>query len=786
MFLNYLKIAFRNFKKHRMTFGINLLGLTLGLTTVILIMMWVKDELSINRYHDLGDRIYAVFTNHANSSGIVTIGITPAEMAAAMGEELAQVEMAAAYSPFIEGVSFDHGGEIQIADGLFVDQQYLDMFSIVFLEGDKNQALKDIHAIVLSESTAKRIFGSTKEALGKSLKWSVFEFENDVLVSGVYKDFGPMDVDKPEFLMPFPYFKKMLGDGAHWDNFNAGTFLLLREGTDVDAFNSQIKDFIKDKKAESNVTPFVQAFEDTYLYGTFEDGKVVGGRINYVWIFSAIAFFILMIACINFMNLTTARTINRIKEIGVKKSMGASRGGLFSQFMVETLLLSFLAMITALVLAKLLQPFFNQVSMKTLTLDFNVRLVLLLICVWILTALMAGIYPSLYLSKFKPIQILKSNVKGSFGELLARKGLVIFQFSISLLLIIGIVVIGKQMSFVQNQNLGYNQSNLLQVSSSSLSDTQLELFLNQVKGLPVVENASSIAHPLIGLMSSTIGLQWEGKSPDEQVKFENISVNMDLIETMEFEILAGRSFTREFGDEKSKIILNEEAVEVIGLENPIGAVVNLWGNDMEVIGVLKNFHFESLKETVKPAFLKYDDSFMQKIILRIKSENQEKAIASISELYEDLFAQKMDYSFMDEDFQTLYIQEQRVSKLAKYFGVVAVFLSCLGLFGLAAYTVENRKKEIGIRKVLGASINTILYMIVKDFVLLVLISILAIVPLAWYLSNSWLQDYAYKTNLSWWIFAGAAAIVLIIALITVSFQALKAANNNPVNSLSSE
>ncbi len=769
-----------------MTFGINLLGLTLGLTTVILIMLWVKDEMCINRYHALGDRIYAVFTNHDNSAGMVTIGVTPAEMAEAMEADLAQVEMAAAYSPFIEGVSFDKGGEIQIADGLFVDQQYLDIFSIEFLEGDKNQALIDINAVVLSESTANKIFGSTKEALGKSLKWSVFEFGNDVLVSGVYKDFGSKDVDKPEFLMSFPYFRKMLGDRAHWDNFNAGTYLLLREGTDIDGFNFQIKDYIKGKKADSNVTPFVQSFEDTYLYGTYEDGKVVGGRINYVWIFSAIAFFILMIACINFMNLTTARTMNRIKEIGVKKSMGASRGGLFSQFMVETMLLSFFAMISALVLAKLLQPFFNQVSMKEMVLDLNLSLVLLLGSIWVLTALMAGIYPSLYLSKFRPIQILKSNVKGSFGELMARKGLVVFQFSISLLLIIGIVVIGKQMSFIQNQNLGYNQSNLLQVNSSSISDAQLELFLNQVRGLPGVENASSIAHPLIGLMSSTIGLHWEGKNPDEQVKFENISVNMDLIETMEFEILEGRSFSREFGDEKSKIILNEEAVSVIGLKEPIGTIVNLWGNDMEVIGILKNFHFESLKETVKPAFLKYGDSFMQKIILRINIENQTNSIAALSGLYQDLFDQKMDFSFMDEDFQSLYSQEQRVSKLAKYFGVVAVFLSCLGLFGLAAFTVENRKKEIGIRKVLGASINSILYMIVRDFVLLVLISILLIMPLAWYLSNSWLQVYAYKTSLSWWIFAGGATIVLMIALITVSFQALKAASNNPVNSLSSE
>ncbi|RPA69421.1 FtsX-like permease family protein [Cyclobacteriaceae bacterium YHN15] len=786
MFLNYVKFALRSFSKHRMTFGINLLGLTLGLTTVILIMMWVKDEISINRYHALGDRIYAVFTNHDNSTGIVTIGITPAEMADAMKAELTQVEMAAAYSPFIEGVSFEKEGEIQIADGLFVDQEYLDMFSIKFLEGDKNQALKDINSVVLSESTANKIFGSTNEALGKSLKWSVFEFGNDVLVSGVYKDFGPLDVDKPEFLLSFPFFKKMLGDGAHWDNFNAGTYLLLREGTDIEAFNLQIKDFIKNKEARSNVSPFVQAFEDTYLYGTYKDGVLVGGRINHVWIFSAIALFILLIACINFMNLTTAKTINRIKEIGVKKSMGASRGSLFSQFMVETLLLSFLALVSASFLAKILQPFFNQVSMKELKLDFNLSLVIFLVSVWLLTALIAGFYPSLYLSKFRPIQIFKSNIKGSFGELLARKGLVIFQFSISLLLIIGIIVIGKQMSFIKNQNLGYNQSNLLQVSSSSLSDAQLELFLHQVKGLPGVENASSISHPLIGLMASTIGLHWEGKNPDEQIKFENISVNMDLIETMGFEILEGRSFSRDFGDEKRKIILNEEAVKVIGMEEPIGATVNLWGNDMEVIGILKNFHFESLKETVKPAFLKYDNQFMQKIILRINGDNQAEIIASISGLFEDLYAVKMDYSFMDQDFQTLYLQEQRVSKLAKYFGVVAVFLSCLGLFGLAAFTVENRKKEIGVRKVLGASINSILYMIVKDFVLLVLISIIAIVPLAWYLSNSWLKDYAFKINLSWGIFAEAAAIVLLIALVTVSFQAFKAAINNPVNSLSSE
>jgi len=390
------------------------------------------------------------------------------------------------------------------------------------------------------------------------------------------------------------------------------------------------------------------------------------------------------------------------------------------------------------------------------------------------------------LSKFKPIQILKSNLKGSFGELLARKGLVVFQFSISLLLIIGISVIGRQMAYIQNQNLGYNQSHLLQINSSSLSDTQLESFLNQVKGVPGVENASSLSHPLVGLMSSTIGLSWEGKDPKEQVKFENITVNMDLTETMDFEILDGRSFSRDFGDESSKIILNEEAVKVIGLNEPVGATVNLWGNDMEVIGVLKDFHFESLKENVKPAFLKYDKAFAQKIIIRINPENQLETIASVSGLFENLNAQKMDYSFMDEDFQSLYLQEQRISKLARYFGFVAIFLSCLGLFGLAAFTVENRKKEIGVRKVLGASVSQILGMIVKDFMLLVMVAILIMVPLGWYLSNAWLEGYAYKTNLSWWIFGASAIGLLVIAMVTVSFQAFKAAAANPVNSLSSE
>ncbi|MCR9084332.1 MAG: ABC transporter permease, partial [Cyclobacteriaceae bacterium] len=436
--------------------------------------------------------------------------------------------------------------------------------------------------------------------------------------------------------------------------------------------------------------------------------------------------------------------------------------------------------------AYLLQPFFNQLTSKSLNLRFDLGFILLLGGVWIITGLMAGAYPAIYLSRFKPVQVLKTQVKGSFGELLARKGLVVFQFSISLLLIIGILVVSKQLNFIQNQNLGYNQAHLLEINSSGINPKNLPSFLEQTKSLSGVENASSLSHPLVGLGSSTIGLTWEGKDPDDQIKFENITVNMGLIETMGFEMLAGRAFSPEFGEESQKIILNEAAVKTIGFQNPIGQIVNLWGEDMEVIGVVRDFHFESLKETIKPAFLKFDPNFAQKIMVRIQPGNQVETIASIDELFQSFTGKPLAYRFLDENYQNLYQAEQRTAQLANFFGVTAIFLSCLGLFGLAAFTAEKRRKEIGVRKVLGASTIGILTLVSKDFVYLVLISILLAMPLAWYLADLWLESYAFQTNLSWWIFAGSSLLLVLIALLTVGYQAFQAARNNPVNSLKSE
>lgn len=786
MLRHQILLAFRSFMKFKKIFAINLLGLAIGLTTVILIMLWVKDELSINRYHSKIDRIYAVFTNHDNSGGIVTIGVTPGDMAEAMKAELSQVELAAGTSPFIEGMVFENGAPKAEESGLFVDQSYFDIFDVDFIQGNPDQIMSGINNLALSETMATKLFGSPENALGKSVKWQVFDFQNEVEVTGVYKDFGPLDVEKPAFFLSFSYFKQMLGKGVHWGNFNASTYLLLQPNTDITTFNEQIAGFIKAKAKESNVSAFVQPYGDTYLYGAYEDGKVAGGRISYVKLFSAIALFILIIACINFMNLTTARSMSRLKEIGVKKSMGASRGGLFTQFITESLLLTLMALVLAILASYMLQPLFSQITSKTLGLTFRPDLILILFGIWLVTGLLAGIYPAVYLSRFKPVAVMKSTSKGSFGELLARKGLVVFQFAISLLLIIGITVLGKQMSYIQNQNLGYNQSNLLEINASGIHPKQLDSFLQQAKSLPGVTNASSLSHPLVGLSSSTIGLTWEGKNPEEQVKFENITINMGLVETMGFEMVAGRTFSPEFGEESSKIILNEAAVKTIGFEEPVGQLVNLWGEDKEVIGVVKDFHFESLKETVKPAFLKYDPEPAQKIMIRVQAENQPESIAGIGEVYKAFTSQALNYKFMDEDYQTLYAAEQRVSKLAKYFGVSAIFLSCLGLFGLAAFTAEKRKKEIGVRKVMGASRLGILTLVSKDLINLIFISILIAVPVAWYLADAWLKTYAFQTKLNWWIFAGSGLILIAISLVTVGVQAFKAASANPVNSLKSD
>ncbi|MBD8490928.1 ABC transporter permease [Echinicola sp. CAU 1574] len=787
MLKHYFTLVFRNFRKQKTTFLINLIGLSFGLACVVLIYLWIQDERNMNQFNDKKDDLYQVLTNHDNEEGIVTHGYGPGLLADAMEEELPEVVSAAATSPFIEDVSFASGMEKIGVDGLFADQDLFSMFTIPVLYGNLSTLLSDINSVALSESMARKLFDDPKEAVGKSLEWQVFDFSNEVTVSGVYQDFPQNSTLRPAFLMAFDYFKQMLGEGIHWDNHNTMSYVLLKKETDVDFFNQKIDGFIKSKLADSNVRPMVQNFGDTYLHGNYENGKVAGGRIQYVYLFSIIALLVLAIACVNFVNLTTAKAISRSKEVGIKKAIGADRKQLIDQFLVEVLLLTATALILALVLVYFLLPQFNQITHKHLSLFLTVQQWAFIVGIGLFTAILSGIYPALYLSGFKPSSVLKGVQRGSFGEVMARRGLVIFQFAVSLTMIISIIVVAKQISHVKQQNLGYQKNNILNITPYGLSGQRYETFIERVKAVSGVEQASGIFHSMAGAGSSTIGLTWPGKDPNTNVKFENISVGYDLIETLNMTLIEGRSFSKKFAAEDTKIILNEAAIKAMGMDDPIGKTVNLWGADKEIIGVVKDFNFESLRENVKPAFLKYKPETAQHIMVRISPKNTQATLKGIESLYHEISpGDVFEYKFLDENYQSQYEAEQRVEALAMYFGALAILISCLGLFGLAVFSTEKRKKEIGVRKVLGASIGSIVKLITGEFARLILVAIAIAVPFSWFASSRWLSGFAYRTSLDWWVFVIAGLLIMLIAMLTVGTQAFRAANVNPVNSLRDE
>ncbi|WP_215223987.1 ABC transporter permease [Echinicola shivajiensis] len=787
MLKHYLTLVIRNFRRHSTTFLINLIGLSFGLASVILIYLWIQDERTVDHYSGKSDQLYQIMTNHDNEGGIMTVSAGPGLLADAMEEEMPEVVKAAATSSYVEDVSFSFENNKIGAEGLFAEQDFFDLFTIPLLYGNSNEVITGINNVAISESTAKKIFGNPEEALGKSMEWKIFNFSDQVMITGIYKDFPTNASMQPDFLLSFDYFRKMLGDGIHWDNHNTLNYVLLKEGTDVNAFNQKIKDFVKSKLSYSKVSLFAQKYEVRYLHGVYENGVVAGGRISYIYIFTIIGILVLLVACINFINLTTARALSRSKEVGIKKAIGAERKQLAYQFMVEIFSLTLLGLFVALVLVFLLLPAFNQITDKELSFGFTVQQWMIFLGMGLLTALISGVYPAVYLSGFQPTTVLKGIQKGSFGELLARKGLVIIQFSVSLVMIIATIVVSKQLSYMQGHNLGYQKDNILMVTPYSLSDQKLNTFLDQAKRIEGVEQASSIFHNLVGSWSTTVGLEWPGKNPDTDIKFENITVNYDLIETLKIPVLDGRSFSKEFGTEDTKIILNEAAVKVIGFDEPVGQTVNLWGNDMEVIGVVQDFNFESLKENIKPAFLKFGNETAQNILVRIKGENIKSTLEDLGKLYHSLNdGDAFEYKFLDETFQTQYEAEQKVETLVRYFGGLAILISCLGLFGLAVFSAERRRKEIGVRKVLGASIGTIVKLMTGEFSLLILWAILVACPLAWWASDRWLAEFAYKTSLEWWVFASGGLILMLIAMLTVGTQAFRAANVNPVNSLRDE
>ncbi|MCX2740411.1 ABC transporter permease [Pontibacter anaerobius] len=785
MIRHSLLLMYRNFKRFKSTFFINLIGLSSGLACALLIFLWVSDELSVDGFHENDSRLFQVMTNHDNAEGVTTMEAGPGLLAETLAEEVPEVKYAVSSSIIPDKFVVSDDNHHINASGQFVSKDFFNVFSYPLLHGNREQVLAGKSAIVISEELAMKLFGTTN-AVGRTIKWQILHFGKPVVVTGVFKNVPANSSKQFDFLASFEEFKDMLGDGLHWDNHNAETYLLLAEGVDPGQVNQKITGFIKQKLPTSNVSLLIRPYSDRYLYGTYENGVQAGGRIAYVRLFSIVAVFILLIACINFMNLSTAKASRRIKEVGIKKSLGASRASLAMHYLGESLLMAFAALILALTIVELSIGPFNAITGKQLALSFAPEFVLGAFGIACITGLLAGSYPALYLSGFRPAEVLRGRLEGLGGEMWARKGLVVFQFTLSVILIVAVLVVYKQIEYVQTKNLGYNKDNIVYFSAEGKVQQNLEPFLSEVRQIPGITNASS-GGSIIGDIGSTIGLTWPGKNPDDDVAFQTVAVNYGMIETLGISIKSGRAFSKEFATDTAKIVFNETAIATMGMQDPVGKTVNLWGEDKKIIGVVKDFHFQSLHEQVKPMFFRLEPKQAMKVMARMEAGRENEAIAQLQELHEKYNPGfELDYKFLNEDYESLYAAEQRVAVLSKYFAGLAILISCLGLFGLATFTAERRLKEIGVRKVLGASEFSIAYLLSVDFSKLVLISILIALPASYLLVTYWLQNFAYRIELKLWYFVGAGLLALFIAWFTVGMQAVKAAKVNPTQCLSDE
>ena len=616
MLRHTLLLIYRNFKRYKSSFFINLTGLSTGLACVLLIYLWVNHELNVDKFLENDSQLYQVMQNLPTPNGIETTEHTPGLLAQALLEEMPEVKYATSVAPsswFGRGLGFIAAkGDHLKATGQFVEERYFDIFSLNLILGDRKRIFGDKYAVLISEELAMKLFPDEENIIGKTLEWEDGWYDGLYHVSGIFEKLPRNSSVQFDLLFNYElYYEKRADNLEHWGNSNPHTFVVLNEGTDLEKFNDKIRDFRKlkykelvgTKYLEHIGTLFLQRYSDRYLYNRFENGVQAGGRISYVRLFSIIALFILAIASINFMNLSTARASRRMKEIGIKKVVGSDRKALVFQFLGESVLMALLSLGLAFQLVLLLLPEFNEITGKHLSLNFSSDFIISVLAIALVTGLLSGSYPALYLSGLRPAVVLKGKLAPSAGEAWIRKGLVVFQFVISVVLIVAVMVVFKQIEFIQTKNLGVNKDNIITFKKEGELRGYAETFLQQVSGMPEVINVTSSWHDLTGRHGSTGGLRWEGRDPDARIEFENLEISYDWIETMGVEMVAGRSFSREFGSDSAKIIFNEAAIAVMGLEDPIGKTVRLWGKKRQIIGVTKNFHFESLYEPVKPCFM---------------------------------------------------------------------------------------------------------------------------------------------------------------------------------------
>ena len=781
-----LLLLYRNFKRFKSTFFINLIGLSTGLACALLIYLWISDERSFDRYHALDGRLYQVLENRRTAAGIETQPGTVPLLAEALRREMPEIEFVATTTPvpFFPAFTLAAGGQHLTAVAKYADPAFFQLFSYPLLVGTPATVLRDKNAIVLSEALATKLFGSPQNSLSKAVEWQLAaDSKQTSLVAGVFAGVPRNSSEQFDFVLPFASFRDrmQMSETIKWDDDGPfTTYLALREGADPAQFQAKLAGLLKIKSAQAQArgrTLFVRPFSAAYLHGTYENGVVTGGRIAYVRLFALIAGLILVIASINFMNLFTAKASRRVKEVGIRKALGASRAALVGQYLTESVVMALLALVVAVGLVQLVLPQFSALTGKPLALRWEPQLVGASLALALGTGLLAGSYPAFYLSGFQPAAVLKGKLPTRAGDVWTRQGLVVLQFTLSVLFIVAVVVVNSQLAFVQRQPLGYDKAHVLRFDAAGKAARQQAAFLAEVKQLPGVVQASSVLGGFLG-GRYVAEMSWRGK----RLPVGTMLVNYDLVETMGMHLVAGRSFAPQFRADSAAILVNQALVAGLGMPDPVGQRLD----GSRIVGVVRDFHYESLHEKIKPLLLKLDPT-INTVLVKLQPNAEQATIARLQQLYAAYNpGLTLDYTFLDADYQAQYVAERRVAVLARYFAGMAILISALGLLGLAAFTAERRRKEIGIRKALGASELGIVWLLTSSLTWLVVVAIALALPLSYLLLQRWLEGFAYRVAWQWWYFAAPGLGALLIAWLTVSVQAWRAARRNPVLSLRAE
>jgi putative ABC transport system permease protein len=800
MFINYLKIAFRNLKKNKGYSFINISGLAVGIACCIVILLFIQNEFSYDKYNKNYDRIYRVRLDAKISNNELNTAESCAPCGPTFVQEIPEVENFTRIRNFGFPVMRYKDKAFSEEKFFWVDSTFFDVFTVHFIEGNPKTALSQPNSVVITESTARKYFGN-EDPMGKMLN---SDNRRDYLVTGVIDDFPVNSSFHFDFLASLSSYQ--VQNDHMWLSNNYYTFILVREGVNATELEKKIQEVSKayigpqlikivgatyDQmiKGGSRYNYVIQPLSDIHLKSNLSNEIEPTSDILYVYIFSIIAFAILLIACINFTNLSTARSSSRAKEVGIRKTLGSNQALLIRQFLTETVLMSFLAMLFALLLVELFLPTFNLISNKHLFLHIfsNYYSIPLLILFVLFVGFVAGTYPAFVLSSLMPVKVLRGNLQKSSNKSLLRNFLVILQFSISIFLIVGTFIIQGQLNYIQNKKLGFNRNQILIIKKTDDIGKYINSFKNDISQLGNITDVSNSTTIPGGNFGDT-AIKREGAGPDEVHDIKLLFTDYDFISTYQIKMKEGRYFSRDYGNDTSAIVINEEAVKTMGLKNPVGKYLVRIGDNRKykIIGVTNNFNFESLHQKIDPLIfgLFRTMDFGKFVSVRFMPKNAKSTVESISSIWHKYVGnQAFEYSFFNDDFARLYTSEQRTGSIFSVFSVLAIFIACLGLLGLAAYTAEQRTKEIGIRKVLGASVSEIIFMLTKEFTKWVLIANIIAWPIAYFFMNEWLENFAYRISLSIWVFVLAGISALLIAVLTVSYQAVKAALANPVESL---